>query len=590
MNNDYVVKKVYQSFLLVSILTALAVTAGMLIDNIVVGHFLGTNALAAMGIVGPISSIFSMVGTISSTGGTARAAQAVGGGDTDRLNRIFSAGITYTLIVGGTLTVIGVMFAPQIAVALGARDELVEPAVDYLRGYFLGAVPTIMLPTLTGFVKIDGSAKMPLISMGVMSAMDIILDLMMALVFHQGMFGMALATTISYFLAVAIALTHFMKKNRALHFTLPKRIITELKAITASGAPTAINQACVTFETAIFNNLLIAFVGAGAVAALNVRKQAYYIIGAVTMGVCQALLPVAGMFFGEEDPIALKSAVRTTFKIGMLLSGIAAVALLIIAPLFARLLGVADPDTLGMATAAVRVFAVSMPVQLFNMVWMNFYQSTKKSGMATMICILESFVYAVLAALALVRPFGSNGVWFAFLIGEVLTAITLYIFVLCRSKKVLPGLSDFMMLGKDFGAQGKQRWDVSIGNDIDEVLTLSEKITNSTQVTDIDFHTLNVLGLSIEEMAGNIVRHAFSPGKKKWFDIMILNKDNSIIVRMRDNGREFDPVRYIHENPDENDEKLGIYLISHLANKIEYRRALGLNNTIIGIDKNKFDK
>lgn len=207
-----------------------------------------------------------------------------------------------------------------------------------------------------------------------------------------------------------------------------------------------------------------------------------------------------------------------------------------------------------------------------------------------MICILESFVYAVLAALALVRPFGSNGVWFAFLIGEVLTAITLYIFVLCRSKKVLPELSDFMMLGKDFGAQGKQRWDVSIGNDLDEVLKLSEKITNTAQITDIDTHTLNLLGLSIEEMAGNIVRHAFSPGKKKWFDIMILNKDNSIIVRMRDNGREFDPVRYIHENPAENDEKLGIYLISHLASKIEYRRALGLNNTIIVIDKNKFDK
>ena len=590
MNNDYVVKKVYQSFLLVSILTALAVTAGMLIDNIVVGHFLGTNALGAMGIVGPISLIFSTVGNISSSGGTAQAAQAVGSGDTKRLNRVFSVGITYTIIVGGILTVIGVMFAPQIAVALGARDELVEPTVEYLRGYFLGAVPTIMLPTLTGFVKIDGSAKMPLISMGVMSAMDIILDLMMVLVFHQGMFGMALATTISYFLAVAVALTHFTKKNRALRFTVPGRLITELKAITASGAPTAISRICVTFETAIFNNLLVTVVGVGAVTALNVRTQAFNIIGAVTMGVGQALLPVAGMFFGEEDPVALKNTVRTTLKTGILLSGIAAAVLLIIAPLFARLLGVEDPQTLDMAAAAVRVFAVSMPVQLFNLVWMNFYQSTKKSSMAAMICILESFVYAVLAALVLVRPFGSNGVWFAFLIGEVLTAITLYIIVLCQSKKILPALSDFMMLGKDFGTQGKPRWDVSIGNDIDEVLTLSEKITNSAPVTAIDFHALNVLGLSIEEMAGNIVRHAFSPGEKRWFDIMILNKDHAIIVRMRDNGREFDPVRYIHENPAENNEKLGIYLTSHLANTIEYRRALGLNNTIIVIDKNKFDK
>lgn len=74
MKNDYVVKKVYQSFVLVSILSALTVTAGMLIDNIIVGRFLGSTALGAMGVISPVGLIFSMVGNISASGGTAQAA------------------------------------------------------------------------------------------------------------------------------------------------------------------------------------------------------------------------------------------------------------------------------------------------------------------------------------------------------------------------------------------------------------------------------------------------------------------------------------------------------------------------------------
>ena len=71
MKNNYVVKKVYRSFVLVSILTALTATLGILIDNIVVGRFLGVAALGAMGVVGPISLIFSAFSNICSGGGAA---------------------------------------------------------------------------------------------------------------------------------------------------------------------------------------------------------------------------------------------------------------------------------------------------------------------------------------------------------------------------------------------------------------------------------------------------------------------------------------------------------------------------------------
>ena len=64
MKNDFIVRKTYYSFVLVSILSSLTATAGMLIDNSIVGRYLGPEALGAMGIVGPVSLIFSAIGNI----------------------------------------------------------------------------------------------------------------------------------------------------------------------------------------------------------------------------------------------------------------------------------------------------------------------------------------------------------------------------------------------------------------------------------------------------------------------------------------------------------------------------------------------
>ena len=263
MKNDYIVKKLYISFVVVSILSALTATAGMLIDNIVVGAFLGDDALGAMGIVGPISLIFSAFGNICSGGGTARAAQALGKGEIDKVRQIFTVTMIFVIVSGLLLTLVGVFFTPQIATFLGAKGELLEPTVDYLRGFFLGAIPTIMLTALAGFVKIDGSPRLPLVSIVVMSVANIILDLMMVMVFDAGMYGMALATTISYVLAVLTSCTHFLKKTSTLGLAKPIKGGKEMMSMVTTGAPTAISRICDTIKVMVLNNILVLFVSVG---------------------------------------------------------------------------------------------------------------------------------------------------------------------------------------------------------------------------------------------------------------------------------------------------------------------------------------
>ncbi len=582
MKNDYIVKKTYYSFVLVSILSSLTATAGMLIDNIIVGRFLGSEALGAMGVVAPVSLVFSAIGNICSGGGGARAAQALGRGERDRFCLIFTTNMLFVVIIGSILTVFGMLFTSQIALLLGAKEALFEPTKDYLYGFFMGTVPTILLSAMMCFVRMDGSPKLPLICISVMTAANITLDVMMVRVFHQGMFGMALATTISYVLAVATAATHFLKKDSTLRIVKPVDWLQDLSQTVFTGFPTAISRISDTFKVMLLNNLLVAYVSVAAVTALNVRTTASNFLGAVILGIGQAATPTIGMFFGEEDRTAVKDTLKVTLKLGLVINTALAALLLIKPTFFAQLLGVKDGNLMDMSVAAIRMFALGMPLQLVNSVLLNYYQCTKKVGMATMICVLQSLVYTVLFAIILIRPLGASGVWLAFLLGEILTLVTVGLILVVKTGKFSVTLDTLMMLDKCFGGDSKNRLELSIGNSMEEVMVISAGIHKFGRNRDLDKETLNLLSLCIEEMAGNVVQHAFKPGEKRWLDLTIIDRPEALILRIRDNGSAFDPLAY---DNGADAAGYGIRMIQKLADHFEYRRSMGLNNLIIHLRK-----
>lgn len=582
MKNDYIVRKTYYSFVLVSILSSLTATAGMLIDNIIVGRYLGSEALGAMGIVGPVSLVFSAIGNICSGGGGARAAQALGRGQRDQFCLIFTVNMLFVLAIGTVLTVLGMLYAPAIAVLLGAKEALLEPASDYLFGFFLGTIPTILLSAMMCFVRIDGSPKLPLVCITVMSAVNIVLDLMMVHVFHLGMFGMALATTISYIAAVTTAMTHFLKKNTTLRLVRPTGFMKDLSQTFLTGFPTAISRISDTCKVMLLNNLLVTFVSVAAVTALNVRTTVSNFLGAIVLGIGQAATPTIGMFFGEEDRTAVKDTLKTTLRLGLIINGTLALVLLTAPGFFARLLGVTDGELMNMSVMAIRLFGLGMPLQLINSALLNYYQCTKKVGMATMICLLQSLVYTVLFSLILIRPMGATGVWLAFLAGELLTVLTVGLVLCVRNRRFAVSFDSVLMLDDDFGGDPKDRLELSIGNSMEEVMTISSGIYKFGTNRNISKETLNMLSLCIEEMAGNVVQHAFAPDEKRWLDLTVIDKPESLIVRIRDNGSAFDPLAYLSSGAGEG---FGILMIQKLADHIDYRRSMGLNNLIIHLRK-----
>ena len=139
-----------------------------------------------------------------------------------------------------------------------------------------------------------------------------------------------------------------------------------------------------------------------------------------------------------------------------------------------------------------------------------------------------------------------------------------------------------MMLDENFGGADQNRIELSIGNSMDEVMTISNAIYQFGKERNIGGKTLYKLSLCIEEMAGNVVRHAFKAGEKRWLDVTIIDKPETIILRLRDNGAPFDPLAYLNS---EVADTYGIKMIQSLTEDFEYRRSMGLNNLIIYLNK-----
>lgn len=584
MKNDYVIKHVSRTFLFVSTLTVLAATIGMMIDSVIVGNFLGQDSLAILSIVSPLFHIFITLASILATGGSVKCAEYIGKDQPEKVNNIFTITMLTTFILAILSTSIGVIFNEQIAVILGAKGELIKPTADYIFGISLGALPIMLTIVMMSLTRIDNSPKLSLYGILVMTVVDIALDILVVTILPMGMFGIALATTIGYTTSALVCFMHFRTKHSTLHLQKISKLIPALGSISFTGLPDAFSRLSSTIRTLILNHLLIVIGGIFAVTAFSVRTSAYYIAGALTLGVAHSIVPLAAIFYGEEDKIALKDSLINTLKSGLIINITGAVVLYIFAEQFTYLFGVHTPDTVKTCILAIRLFALSMPFMLVNVTMLEFYQATRNILIANIICIGDSLILIIGFSFLFSSFLNVKGVWLAFLFAEVIMVLIIPIIIRFKIGKWPKSIFDFMLLPKNFGGKVEDSLYFSIGNEIKEVTNLAEHISEFCNTHNIDKDRSNFLALAIEEMAGNVTKHAFKPGEKKFMDIRILVKNEKIVLRIRDNCPRFNPFEYLAtQDPNDVYSNIGIRLTYKMATQVNYRYSIGLNNVIITI-------
>ena len=206
------------------------------------------------------------------------------------------------------------------------------------------------------------------------------------------------------------------------------------------------------------------------------------------------------------------------------------------------------------------------------------YQATERVGLTEILSLLEGAFWPVLAALVMAFTRGTEGVWFYFVLGELLTLLTIGAIVF-RIKKRLPWKEGAaMLLRPDFGVRGRNLLEISLGS-MNEIPAAVRRVEAFCHEHGLDGKTTNHIALCVEEMASNVIGHGFTADSKPHhLFIRLLNKDPKWVLRFRDDCTAFDPVRYV---PAENESALGLKIVMAMASEVRYTSSLNMNNLMI---------
>ena len=230
-------------------------------DSLIVGNFIGSDALAAVSSSG--SLIFLLVGFFNgiSVGAGVVIARYFGARDKDGVERSVHTTVAFGLAAGAALTFIFILFTPFILRLMGTPADVLPSSILYFRIYFCGSLAFVMYNICVGILQSVGDSRHPLYYLIFSSVVNVVLDLLFVAVFKLGVGSAALATVISQFLSAGLCflrLTRTKEEYRIIikHIRLD---LPMLKQVIQNGLPTGLQNSIIAFANVVVQSNINAF-------------------------------------------------------------------------------------------------------------------------------------------------------------------------------------------------------------------------------------------------------------------------------------------------------------------------------------------
>ena len=580
LTNEYIVSKSVHSYVSLAIATLLFISISLVVDGLFVGNLIGKEGLASFGLASPVLTFIFALAIIFASGGSSLCSNYAGKGEKERMNNNFTINLMLALIVGIIITVTSPIYITPLSYFLGSEGSLINLTISYLSGLMLATIPIILYELLTVYNRLEGFIQLEIISGTAILITNIIFDIVFVVFLNMGMFGIGLATAISFSIGSIIIATERFSKDSAIKLSKIRNSISEIENLLKYGFPGGLVEIYSTVRILIINNLAIIIGGTIVVGALSIQAEINHLLTSIKVGFGAITVLLGGIFFGERDKRSLTDVLKVTLKSGTIITLIITALVIIFAPILVD--AFADNESLiSTGIFSLRLFALSLPLSLICTIILNFYISTKNTFLANYVAFSHSFLFITLFALILTPVMGENGIWICFFLGELMTLIGLLIIIKRKTGKFPHSLEDFIFINDDFEKDIESTLNISIENNMEEVMELSNRVYEFGNKYIEDKSIRNKISLCIEEIAGNIVKHGYKSSKKvHYIDIRIIITTENIIFRIRDDGTPFSPIEYSDKHK-YTESHIGIHMIQGISKKMEYRSTIGLNNLTI---------
>ncbi|MCQ5130915.1 MATE family efflux transporter [Butyricicoccus faecihominis] len=430
------IEKNFWRFVLPSMFTMLLSGLYTIVDGFFVGHAVGDVGLAAIGLVWPVAAVLMALGVGLGAGGSVMVAAARGAGEEEQAARARGNAMVLLALAGVASAVVLVPACGMLARLLGARGEVYEAAVAYLRIIAMGGGMQVLGAGLTPLIRGEGRTVAAMCIMGGGLVTNILLDWTFTMALPWGLGGAAMATVLAQAVTAAAALCFLLPRLKPRDFKPEPRLIRRTAATAVAPFGLSLMPNLITVMS---NFQCLHYGGDTAVAAYSVAN--YFVASAILLisGVGEGLQPLVSYAHGAADTrgkrALLRRGIGAVLACGLLFALVTLPARTLLPQLFA-----ASDEVAGLLRTAMPVFGAAFPLLAVGKLFISYFYASGHTLWSSLLVYGDPLVFSPVALLILPRWGGLTGVWAALPVAQALVLLLLAV-LLARDKISKKGAS-----------------------------------------------------------------------------------------------------------------------------------------------------
>jgi len=555
-----------------TLLAAIAGNFALIADGLIISALLGHMNLSVIQSIEPLAQFINVVYWLIGFGGTILATSAKANFEGKKANHLFTLSLISIIIISLLITALGFLFSDQFIQVLCNSAQLQPLVYEYFKYYILAIPFMCFFIVLAYFAKTDNFVQLQFRAFLMANILNVVFDVIFIQYFNMGISGPAMATTLGYIISTIYMSTYFFNSKRTyqlikIDLTKSLRDLVEICKTGFSASSIALYQAV---KLVIINALILSVLSHVGLVAFNMCYNVSLIVGIFIFGTAQSILPIVAVYFQEKDYNGVEYVARRSLKIAILFGVFFTLLFTIFPQSILFLFSVKNPADIPFVMNAVRVFSLCLLGYSINFLYIFYLQSVQDNKLANIVTLLNGLVFPV-AFVYIFSIFRSeNGIWFAFVLTEVATVVFIYLYSRYMNKKTNGEYSGLFL--KKQADPNERIMEYTIKGNMKDGVHLSRQVQEflSGERTPV------FVSLAIEEILVYILE---INDDLDWIDVIIRDSDKHTIISIKYSGTGYNP------KDDPNLDSDNIHMLRSISDNIDYSQILGLNNTVITINK-----
>ena len=374
-------------------------------DTAIIGRYIGTDALAAIGSTGLLISVIVNFFIGLSTGISAVIANQFGANEYDKLKKSISTSLAVSVLLGIVFTIGSLIFMKPIINILQTPKGVYSLAIDYLKICFLGITFQLLYNIGTAILRALGNTKDPLYFLIFSCILNLILDILFIVYFGWGVKGAAIATLISQILATLLVMYKIMSLDDNCKLSLKQIKIYKgyTKDIFLVGLPAGLQAIFMSISSLIIQSSINSF-GAEAMAGMTIfaKVEGFLYFPLFSLGL--AVTGFVGQNFGAKEYERVKEGINISLKISVYTSLIFIIILNIFAPYILKLF-TNDVAVIKVGLESIRIVFPSYVLYAMNQIYIGSLRGIEKTFEPMLISLFAHCIFRVIWCFVLLQYF-----------------------------------------------------------------------------------------------------------------------------------------------------------------------------------------